>query len=839
MSLLVYAAGGALIGALVRWWSARLGWAWVAAYWLAAGAFLAAPLTTSRLQVPTDILYDALPWREMVPGPVVPANPLLVDVPLQMIPFRALVRDRLLHGEAPLWTHEIGTGEPLLGNAQSAPFSPLGLLTLPLPPVRELPVMVALKLFLSLLLTHCLLLELGSGVAGAVFAAIAFTFSVFSICWALHPHGMAAAWLPGIMLGLVVLRRGGRGGLAGLVACATGMALSGHPETLAHTGLAAALVAIGLLWAGGAARRRRFLAGLAAAAAITAGLTAPVLLPVAEALPEAIRSALVAAKAADVQPPPFAASSLRVLVDPLAFGSPRDGDFVATLNYNELCSGYAGLLALALAAAAAVALRGRQLAIVAGGGAALAAAFAIPPFLDLVRALPLLDHATNGRLRLLWVLAVAVATGLGLEELAARRAGRFAAAACAGAAALALAFDRQPQASWQRAWWLATIATCALTAAGFLALGARPPAEAGNRMRAGWLPWLAVACLALDLGLLEGRFLPVLPARFDLSPAPAIEELVRAQRSAAGEPFRVIGSAYDLTPNTASFYGLCDPRAYEVMQPARAAWVVRLMVRPEDMAHTHRAYPAPYLSFLGVRYMLTPHGERLGPPWQPSWDGRGGKLWRNPEALPLFFMPASWRLARDPRTALRSTIANHDFTALAIAEIGEIGAIGASGEMGEIGKIGASGERAGSARSLPPAANLPRQQVGAALIKRVSSNGFAVDVATPTGGLVASSVSFSRGWRLTLDDHAAPLVRVNGGFLGFLAPAGEHHASLEFRPAGWTWGLRLCAATLLGLLAFGALPAARRRARQPAVQAPGTYKLGAPQGDPCKVTRRC
>jgi len=106
----------------------------------------------------------------MVEAPPVPANGLLGDVPLQIIPFRALVRDRLLRGEAPLWAGEMGTGEPLLGNAQSAPFSLLGLLALPLPAVRSLPVMAALKLFLSLLLTDGLLAALGAGRAGACFA---------------------------------------------------------------------------------------------------------------------------------------------------------------------------------------------------------------------------------------------------------------------------------------------------------------------------------------------------------------------------------------------------------------------------------------------------------------------------------------------------------------------------------------------------------------------------------------------------------------------------------------------------------------------------------------------
>jgi hypothetical protein len=811
MSLLIYLGGGALLGALMRWWRPHPSWAWIAVYWLAAGAFFAAPLTTSALQAPTDIAYRWRPWREMVASPVTPANGLLSDIPLQMIPFRAMVRERLLRFEAPLWASEMGTGQPLLGNAQSAPFSPLGLLALPLPAVRSLPVVAALKLLLSLLLTDALLAALGAGRAGACFAAFAFAFSLYSICWAYYPLGVAAAWLPGVVLGLVLLRRGEPGGLAGLTVCATGMALSGHPETLAHAALAAGVVAAALLGgrAGGGAARWRYLRGLAAAAALSAGLAAPALLPFVEALPETARAQLIAGSSRGVQPPPFAAATLQLAIDPLAYGSPRDGDWTGPLNFNELSTGYAGLLALALAAAAAMALRGRVLAIFAGGAAALLAAFAVPPFLTLVRALPLLDHAANGRLRLFWVLAVAVAAGLGLEPLAASPAGRWTAGACSAAAAVALAGLGLPGPPWQRAWWLAAVGGSALTAAACCLAAARGGAggaacgdggEGGEAWRwrgpASWLPWLAVACLALDLALVGGRYLPVLPAAFDLAPPPAVAVMAAEMRSTAGAgaPFRVIGEGEALQPNLAALYGLWDPRANDPMQPARATLVAGRVFREryrlgQPMLLMQRPYPVPFLGYLGVRYMLTRHRAELFPPWEEAWDGQGGKLWRNPDALPLFFMPASWRPASDPRDALLATVANEDFAAAAVAEVGE-------GEIGQAGAIGPAGEVGGI-----------RRQSGQVRLSRVHANGFELEGGGPAGGLVVSSVTFCRGWNLAIDGRRAELVRVNAGFLGFLMPPGAHRATLEYRPAGWVWGLRLCALTigaaLTALLALG------------------------------------
>jgi hypothetical protein len=280
--------------------------------------------------------------------------------------------------------------------------------------------------------------------------------------------------------------------------------------------------------------------------------------------------------------------------------------------------------------------------------------------------------------------------------------------------------------------------------------------------------------------------LPVLPARFDLAPPPAVAVMTAEMRAAvgAGAPFRVIAEGDALRPNLAALYGLWDPRSDDPMQPARASLVVGRVFGEryrigQPMLLTQRPYPVPFLAYLGVRYILTRHRAELFPPWEEAWDGQGGKLWRNPDALPLFFMPAAWRPARDPSDALLATVANQDFAVSAVAETGE------------------GGDAAGA-----------RRQAGRVRLRRLHANGFELDADSATGGLVVSSVTFCRGWRLTVDGRRAALLRVNAGFLGFNVPAGWHRAALEYRPAGWVWGLRLCGLTIAAALAAGA--AARR-----------------------------
>jgi len=760
MDLLLFLLGSALIAGLVRWWRPEVSRRAAAGCVLAAGLFFAVPLVTPAVQVHTDIAYTWAPWREMLPARQEPGNPLMADIPTQMIPFRELVRRRLLDRELPLWAHELATGQPLLGNAQSAPFAPLHLMALPLPTVRALTVAAAWQILLALLLTFALARALGAGEPGAAFAALAFSFSTFLTAWAYHPIGMTVAWVPGVLLGLFLLRHGGRGGFAGLVACAVGMTLSGHPESVVHMAVVSVVVTAALLIS--PEPRVRFLALLAAAAALTFCLTAPYLLPILEVMPESERWAVIGRAPDLVQTPPFTPDFLVTLINPLAYGSPRDGNWTGTFNFNETCTNHAGILTLALALAGAFLRGGRTAWLLAGGLAALCVAFRLPPFFDLVAAVPGLGHAMHGRMRLFWVLAAALAAGLSVEDLA-RRDWR-ATGAVLLAVALALFVALPPFLPWQLAWWGAALLGMAAALVVLVKPGLRPA-----------FPRVALAVLALDLALLGVRFHPVLPAAFDLRPPPALAFLMEQERRTP-EPFRVAAETGDLLPNLASYYGLWDLRGNDPMQPAIPAYMVgNTFMSDFKVARlvqlSYKRFPEGLerqFGEYGVRYLLTRHRRRLPRPWRPVFNGVGGKVWENPAPLPLFYMPATVERVPQPWTMLEKALAIEDFAAATVVEVGPAG---------------------------PPVA-----QEGRVRIAKVRANGFDLDVESPMGGLVASSVSSVRGWRLLGEGGEAPVLRVNGGFVGFGVPPGRHRVRLDYRPAGWTWGVQLFSLGLIGIL---------------------------------------
>ena len=87
---------------------------------------------------------------------------------------------------------------------------------------------------------------------------------------------------------------------------------------------------------------------------------------------------------------------------------------------------------------------------------------------------------------------------------------------------------------------------------------------------------------------------------------------------------------------------------------------------------------------------------------------------------------------------------------------------------------------------------------------------------SPPGQTLVVLTSLYPGWRVTIDGQPAPLVNVNG-YLAVNPLPGPHTYRFHFAPLSVYVGLGITVLTLLGMLAWAALPVVTRRRSAPAV----------------------
>ncbi|HEY2944271.1 MAG TPA: hypothetical protein VGN09_17690 [Vicinamibacteria bacterium] len=105
--------------------------------------------------------------------------------------------------------------------------------------------------------------------------------------------------------------------------------------------------------------------------------------------------------------------------------------------------------------------------------------------------------------------------------------------------------------------------------------------------------------------------------------------------------------------------------------------------------------------------------------------------------------------------------------------------------------------------TLPPGSRASRAEV-------VRSRPDAIDVRAGGPGLLVVTDAWDGGWRASLDDAPARVLRLNHGEMGVVLPEGRHRIVFSYRPAGFGAGLVLA---VVGAAALGHLG---RRARAPA-----------------------
>jgi len=798
---------------------------------LIAVAFLWPATISGRVLSPADLVFDLDPlWWPLAPADYDgPSNALLADQVSQFLPWQLFARRWLSAGTLPLWNPYISAGLPFIGNAQSAIFSPFHLAGYLFPVRLSLTISAILRLIIACFFTYLFAREIGIGQYGAFLGAVAFSFSGPMIDWLGHPHSAAIVWLPALLF--TTERTLTRKSHSYVLLCGLVIGtqfLCGHPETSFHVMLAwlgYSLYRAVALNGWSLTRLIRPLAMLFAAVTMGILLAAVQLLPFAEAL---IYSATPAMRARHTAAPPM----VRLFLDwrewpavvtvflPRYFGTPLDGSYwYPYTNYIEQDM-YAGILPLALAIGAVLAsIRSRahslrDQSLFFGGLAVFAAGVALrAPLLNGVNFLPLFNLAANGRLRLIYVFAVAILAGIGLDQIG---------------------YPDLPVERWTRRVLISvTLLSLLLITVAYLGFvlfrgqviisgwtfienrwGSDPylnrPLEYyralveeryekklalyrpthiamynpvlvtlawfalqrfGRRASQAMLPWAAAIITFLDLFLVGNSFNPTV-APEEMLPTPSVIRFLQQDQSV----YRVCGTGLILYPNIGMVWSLPDVRGYDTVVPNRYMALVN-RIEGHYQYHFHSLFTradAPLLDLLNVKYLLT--DQEPGEKWELVYKGEGTvRVYRNRNVLPRAFVVYRAEIVENSDKSLERLLDKQfNFREQVILE------------------------------QPPPNWSEPEQTPATAPEVRFrvyEPNRVILDVRTEADGLLVLTDNYAPGWQAFLDTKPIPIYIADHAFRAVVVPAGQHRVEFVYRPPSFYAGATLSLLTAISLFA--------------------------------------
>jgi uncharacterized membrane protein YfhO len=766
----------------------RVPWRVAGLFYILVLIFLFRPMTQATVNVPVDFIRTLPPWS----GGRHLSNPFMNDLPMQIVPWAAQVRDAWRSLHFPLWNHLSGSGYPLLANGQSSALSPIRLLALPLPLGYAMTAEAAMKLLIALTFMYLLCRRRYAELPSAI-GAIAFAFCTFNNTWLHFPLVTVGVWLPAALLAVDLLfeQRTYARFVFAVVVWAV-MLFGGHPETVAHVTLLSGLFA---LWLAFVERTGswRSIAMLASAIAVAALVAAPFLAPFAEAVTKSRRyQELQANPQLNTEVPWSDFPSMVVLFQPHFFGHlPQDKPW-STAPAAESISGFAGVLGVAawlglvLRAVALRRFRQREVFLV------IAALFVLAVILDWPGVGSFFHFvfrlAANARLRLLFCFLAALMTAAIVDiTIRERPVWILTGAGLAAAALLYLMMTTAfpTQAAVDIALLAMLPSLIVLAAVALLANVGRASARPD-----GLKPVLHQAVIAVaviyELWAADAGWNPVLPADEMYPKTPLIQKLQELRGTALA---RVVGIGPALFPNTNAIFGLEDIRAHDPMSNGRYLGVLRLLagVNTDDYFAKWNNLDSRLLDYLNVKYVIGARNLQMNDMqrFRLVYDGRDGRIFENADVLPRFYAARNIVLEFKGDYFVRRLMAQPDFARTAVVKV-----------------LPVDSDRMRLDLLAPRPLDAPEPSV---TIVEARPTDFRLRIHAPRHALIVSSQPWWPGWRVTINGRRREAQPVNGPFLGFTVPPGDWDVRVDYFPLTFYLGLVISMLTVIGLVAFGVL----------------------------------
>jgi membrane protein YfhO len=736
LTILGVAAPAALIVLAVRRWLEPVSWRIAALLLAIVFAFTARGVFTSGMPVPLDEVMRGYPYRGIF-GVEKSKNYLTNDTVKQILPWMHVVREQMFRGRAPLWDPYLFGGYPLLGNGQSAPFSPFFLLTLFVPLPKQIVAMAGLKLFVALLFGYLLIRREGVSVAAAVFGSLLFAFAIFNNAFLYYPMTAVTLLLPAAAYAvLTCLRRPGGAPVVLVAIVVASLLAGGHPESVFHV-VIAVLVLVVIDFISARFSFRDFLR-VTLAAILGLLIAAPAWVPVLEQTRVSLR--VMSIKTMNTGGA-FPATTLWAMLNPDGFGNPAHGNYGWIMSYTHVASVYLGLIATILFPAGLLSPRAttRDRLLAAAGIVFFLVSMHWTPLARLAYAIPPFSWIAHDRLRFVFAFFAGI--------VAARSVSRFknwdvAIALAATAIVLPLAIYVFVKMYGRT---LTPISSAGMACLVLFWIGAL-----FMRQR---VAVLACILTGIELFIFTFDYNAVTDRRYYAPRLPIIDALHRFAAIAPAEPFRVLGIDWVLLPNAAAQYGIEDVRGSDPMEWSDYVRFFRVAeVKDASIDVKRIADPTQIaIDFLNVRYLLTEPHANLGGKWQRLYSGIDGELYENSSFISRFFVP---RLARrvQKNDWERELYGSADFQDTPLVY----------------------------GRDLPAVFVNPTDAT--VTCRTFGPSEFRLRVAVSRRALVASSQPAMRWWEVKVNGNKVPRLRVNGAFLGFFVPQGVSDVSVKYRP---------------------------------------------------------
>lgn len=795
---------------------------------------LAPALRPGYTLLPAQLPYVVDPlWQPLAPpNTTETANPVLSDQFYQYHAWQTSHRQTLAQGELAWWTPDVNGGQPLLGNGQVGLLDPFNLVGLLFPLAASYVVGALLRLWIAATFTYLYGRTIGLSRVAAWLAMLAFALSGPVVCWLGATPSHVLVWLPALLWTgeRWMTSRHIKWALAVVIILAL-MLVSSQPEIAFQVGVAwASYLLVRAAWVQGG-----LLAGVRAYAPrwVVIALLGLALAAV-EVLPflDAARQSVVLTHRINAQPTSFLAwlqgalltwqqwPTLITALLPNFLGREQDESYWYPVGNSIENNAYAGVLPLVLALLALwAAWRGHAHAQRrwlwlwgALGTGSLALALEAPLFAAL-NDLPPFSLVAPGRWRGVYVFAVAILAGFGLDLLLAERALRrpflilLASAAATNAVLVTVAYTGFSLYAAQliasgRAFMQANVGSPMLDRPLeelYALVEVRQQAKLAMLHPSNpvmFLPvWVALvvaiiwwlhrrasfpaatiltAITWLDLLWVGAGINSAAPTTL-LDRIPPAVEFLQSQPT----PFRVVGTHLILNPNMSMLAQLEDVRGYDPLMSSRYRSLLSGLdgFAPSGYHNYFIHLDDPRLDRFNAVYGLS----RTAPTdarWQAVYeDPSGVTVYRSASALPRAYLVYTAEVVESAEESLARTL-----------------------DLAFDARQGVILEQEPQGFTSPAA---PPDEPGQVEFRNRRAKALEMAVTTPAPAILVLLETYDPGWQAAIDQQPVPLYVANHAFRAVVVPAGSHTVTFTYRPPSLWLGMSISAGALIIVLGIG------------------------------------